>query len=145
MGEVVRERKLERHVANTGAATEATATKWPRQLTLQDKLASWTKCKDSNAEIQKHVTRRGQNSIICQQTKVGWSCVRGLIRSSPCGGADIKEGDAVSGFEPLAWPCLHAFSCFGIVEACNAMVVAWNSWKATTEAACAPQKRVGES
>ena len=25
------------------------------------------------------------------------------------------------------------------------MVVAWNSWKATTEAACAPQKRVGES
>ena len=41
VGEVVRERKLERHVANTGAAAEATATKWPRQLTLQDKLASW--------------------------------------------------------------------------------------------------------
>ena len=71
--------------------------------------------------------------------------MRGLIRSSPCGGADIKEGDAVRGFEPLAWPCLHAFSCFGIVEACNDMVAAWNSWKATTEAACAPQKRVGES
>ena len=57
VGEVVRERKLERHVANTGAAAEATATKWPRQLTLQDKLASWTKCRDSNAEIQKHITR----------------------------------------------------------------------------------------
>ena len=72
--------------------------------------------------------------------------MRGLIRSSLCGGADIKEGDAVSGFEPLAWHYLHAFSCFGIVEACNAMVVAWNSWKAATaEAACAPQKRVGES
>ena len=72
--------------------------------------------------------------------------MRGLIRSSPSGGADIKEGDAVRGFEPLAWPCcLHAFSCFGIVEAYNAMVVARNSWKATTEAACAPQKRVGES
>ena len=57
VGEVVRERKLERHVANTGAAAEATATKWPRQLTLQDKLASWPKCRDSNAEIQKHITR----------------------------------------------------------------------------------------
>ena len=108
VGEVVRERKLERHVANTGAAAEATATKWPRQLTLQDKLASWPKCRDSNAEIQKHVTRCGQNSIICQQTKVGWSCVRGLIRSSLCGGADIKEGDAVRRFELLAFMLFHA-------------------------------------
>ena len=70
VGEVVRERKLERHVANTGAAAEATATKWPRQLTLQDKLASWENAKTAMQKY-KNTSHAGQNSIICQQTKVG--------------------------------------------------------------------------